>query len=109
VSLGMTQIARARSATGLLRDATHWDEVATTLGCHLVRHDLRILVKPQTADGATTTTGTPRLTGHWSAGTLDDPRVAVAFQPQLNWALPVDSPPSWVVARYQVGVVPWHW
>ncbi|GAB2974693.1 hypothetical protein GCM10027184_25640 [Saccharothrix stipae] len=59
-----------RISTGVLRDATHWDEVVTKLGYeYLRRHDLRHTGLTWLADGGVPVHHLQRITGHGSLTT----------------------------------------
>ena len=59
-----------RISTAVLRDATHWDEVVTNLGCeHLRRHDLRHTGLTWLADAGVPLHHLQRIAGHGSITT----------------------------------------
>ncbi|BDT92478.1 hypothetical protein IFM12275_24540 [Nocardia sputorum] len=61
-----------RIATGVLRDATHWDEVVTKLGYeHLRRHDLRHTGLTWMADAGVSLHVLQKIAGHADSRTTE--------------------------------------
>nr|WP_245914214.1 tyrosine-type recombinase/integrase [Nocardia fluminea] len=62
-----------RIATGVLRDATHWDEVVTKLGYeHLRRHDLRHTGLTWMAHAGVSLHLLQKIAGHADSRTMSD-------------------------------------
>ncbi len=103
-----------RIATGVLRDATHWDEVVTKLGYeHLRRHDLRHTGLTWMADAGVSLHVLQKIAGHADSRTTEryihpdrreitgagdklSKHLRSVLVPLFGWSANEESPPTLV-------------